>query len=198
MASRRLWNHNLHYHDLVLRAIPPGCGLALDVGCGAGLLTRRLAAHCNRVIGIEIDHDTVERAKADAAAEPRLTFIEGDVMTHAWPEDSFDLITAVATLHHLPLRPALDRFRKLLKPGGTLAVIGLYHNRSIADYVIASIALPSSWILRRLFHHQKVAAPVQEPVETIEEIRKVCATLLPGATVQRRLFFRYSMIWHKP
>jgi hypothetical protein len=31
-ASR--WNHNIHYHRLVLAAVPPGSRTALDVGCG--------------------------------------------------------------------------------------------------------------------------------------------------------------------
>src|ERR1035438_1423379 len=34
------WNHNIHYHDVVLRSVPPRCRRALDVGCGQGLLAR--------------------------------------------------------------------------------------------------------------------------------------------------------------
>lgn len=33
------WSHNLHYHRMILEAIPPGCERALDVGCGTGALT---------------------------------------------------------------------------------------------------------------------------------------------------------------
>ena len=40
------WNHNVHYLPVILAAVPPGCGAALDVGCGDGLLARRLAARC--------------------------------------------------------------------------------------------------------------------------------------------------------
>jgi 2-polyprenyl-3-methyl-5-hydroxy-6-metoxy-1,4-benzoquinol methylase len=98
------WNHNLHYHGVILRSIPANCRRALDVGCGQGLLARRIASHCG---------------------EQRIAFLEGDVVTEAFSANSFDLITAVATLHHLPLRPALERFRDLLKPGGVLAFIGL-------------------------------------------------------------------------
>jgi hypothetical protein len=35
------WNHNVHYHRVIMEAIPPGCDRALDVGCGAGALTYR-------------------------------------------------------------------------------------------------------------------------------------------------------------
>ena len=30
------WNHNIHYHRLILQAVPPGCQRVLDVGCGEG------------------------------------------------------------------------------------------------------------------------------------------------------------------
>jgi 2-polyprenyl-3-methyl-5-hydroxy-6-metoxy-1,4-benzoquinol methylase len=43
------WNHNTHYHDIVLRNVPRGCGEALDVGCGDGLLARRLAPRAAHV-----------------------------------------------------------------------------------------------------------------------------------------------------
>jgi 2-polyprenyl-3-methyl-5-hydroxy-6-metoxy-1,4-benzoquinol methylase len=32
------WNHNIHYHPVVLDALPPDCERVLDVGCGEGLL----------------------------------------------------------------------------------------------------------------------------------------------------------------
>ena len=150
--------------------VPPRCRRALDVGCGQGLLARRLAGRCEEVIGIDVDHDTLVCAKAASHSEHGITFMEGDVMTHPLPADSFDLITAVATLHHLPLRPALARFQKLLRPGGMLAVIGLHRAHAVEDYVLAAIALPSSWILRCLRSHASVAAPVQDPRETFHEI----------------------------
>jgi hypothetical protein len=43
-APARRWNHNLHYHPLILDAVPDGCQRALDVGCGEGILARDAAA----------------------------------------------------------------------------------------------------------------------------------------------------------
>src|SRR3954463_8758225 len=92
------------YRALVWRAVPADCRRALDVGCGQGLLARRLAARVPHVTAI----DRKPLWTADPAA---IEWIEGDAMTHPFSAESFDFISAVASLHHLPLRPALDRLR---------------------------------------------------------------------------------------
>ena len=119
------WNRNVHYHDVVLRAVPEGCRRALDVGCGEGRLAGELAELCDEVIGIDSHAPTLARARLKHQA-PNLAFVDGDVMTHPFALESFDFISAVATLHHLPLEAALVRLRSLLRPGGVLVVIGLY------------------------------------------------------------------------
>jgi SAM-dependent methyltransferase len=214
------WNHNIHYHDLVLRWAGPGCRRALDVGCGQGLLARKLAERCPEVIAIDTDRDVISKARDDCSdpAVPQrqlvtlkpvvtqkidarigsIRFIHGDVMTHPFSEDSFDLISAVATLHHLELRPALVRFRNLLRPGGVLVVIGLYRGETLVDLAFSATAFPVSWILRSRRGCADVGAPVQNPKETLREIRKESAIVLPGAFLRRRLLFRYSLLWHKP
>ena len=49
------WNQNVHYQPVILNAVPPGCGAAIDVGCGDGLLACKLAARCAAVTGIDKD-----------------------------------------------------------------------------------------------------------------------------------------------
>ena len=150
------------------------------------------------MIAIDADHDTLERAKIATTAGTRMTFVEGDVMTYPFCENTFDFIAAVATLHHLPLGPALTRFRNLLKSGGVLGVIGLYRARTAKDFALAGAALPTSWTMRRLRDYTDVEAPLQEPKETLNEIRTACEATLLGSTVRRHLLFRYSLVWRKP
>jgi SAM-dependent methyltransferase len=192
------WNHNIHYHDIVLRSIPSGCMRALDVGCGAGLLARKLAIYCHDVTAVDPDKDSITRAAAAGGPQDRITFVNDDVMTHPFPDGSFNFIAAVASLHHLPLAPALKRFHDLLKPNGVLVILGLYRLCTPADYVLATIALPASRILRCLRGTPDVDAPLREPGEILREIRIACNSALPGAKFQRHLFFRYSVVWRKP
>lgn len=117
---------------------------------------------------------------------------------YSFQEEEFDFIVAVATLHHLPLQGALEQLRGLLRPGGVLAVVGLYRAATPVDYAVASVAMPVSWVIRTLKGEDDVGAPLQEPKETLRDIRGAFEALLPGGIFRRRLFFRYSFIWRKP
>jgi 2-polyprenyl-3-methyl-5-hydroxy-6-metoxy-1,4-benzoquinol methylase len=62
-VPRPPWNHNIHYHDLLLAAIPPHARRALDVGCGEGILARKLRDRVEHVIAIDIDRASIDRAR---------------------------------------------------------------------------------------------------------------------------------------
>jgi SAM-dependent methyltransferase len=192
------WNHNIHYHGVVLRAIPPDCRRALDVGCGRRALSQKMARQCEEVLAIDTEPECLAFARTISGQLPNLTFLLGDALEQPFPENSFDFVSAVASLHHLPIRRALERFGRLLRPGGTLAVVGLYRDDTPVDHAVGCIAFPISWTIRRLTGEAEVGAPVREPMETLREIRWECDSALPGGVFRRRLFFRYSFVWRKP
>lgn len=194
---RRPWNRNIHYHDLVLSAVPAGCRRALDVGCGQGRLASELARRCGAVTAIDVDAPTLARAKG-AHARQHLSFVEGDVMTHPFEAGSFDFIASIASLHHVPLEPALARFAQLLGPGGVLAIVGLYRLRTPTDFAYAPVAMSVSWWQRLTNRYERVAAPIRDPAETLAEIQRCAARVLPGSRCERQLLFRYSLVWRKP
>jgi len=196
--SRPPWNHNIHYHPRVLAVAPSPCRRALDVGCGRGLLTAELAGVAEAVVGIDPDAASLSAAQASFGAHPRLSFVQGDVMRHPFAPASFDLIAGIAVLHHLPLRPALERFRDLLAPGGVLALIGLARRATVEDLWMAAAAYPVNQVLKRLKGEVAAGAPVKDPAETLPQIRAAAAQVLPGAKVRLLLLFRYELIWRKP
>lgn len=63
---------------------------------------------------------TTARQKWPAATNVR--WLLGDVLDSglALVPSGYDVVTAGASLDHLPLRAGLGRFRQLLRPGGTL------------------------------------------------------------------------------
>jgi SAM-dependent methyltransferase len=197
-VSRPPWNHNIHYHRLVLATAPQPCRRALDVGCGQGLLAHELLGVADEVVGIDPDAESLAHARASYGAGPRLQLIQGDVMSWPFAPASFDLIASVAVLHHLPLVPALTHLRELLAPGGVLAVVGLARPSTAQELAMGVAAYPVNQALRRLKGEVPVGAPVKDPAETLPEIRAAARQALPGAKLRLLLLFRYSLIWRKP
>jgi ubiquinone/menaquinone biosynthesis C-methylase UbiE len=193
------WNHNIHYHPLVLAAVPPGCRTALDVGCGEGMLTRQLGAVVPSVTGIDLDGPSLERARAkeDGAG---VEYVQADVLTHPFEPESFDLIASIAALHHMDTPAGLARMRKLLRPGGVLAVVGLPRPRLPHDlpYEIAGI-VAHRWHRWRHGGYWAISAPtVWPPPDTFVQVRATAERLLPGVRLRRHALWRYSLLWAKP
>jgi trans-aconitate 2-methyltransferase len=107
---------------LLARAVPPGAGIALDLGCGPGHSTRLLAEVCRprRTVGVDGSERYVELAHAtthDAAVE----FVHHDVTRLPLPEAPVDVVYARLLLAHLSDPPGLvERWRTQLRPGGVV------------------------------------------------------------------------------
>jgi SAM-dependent methyltransferase len=100
----------------------------LDIGCGPGTITTDLARLVapGQVVGLDASVDVVARAQAHAAASAgpaTLRFEVGDLFALSYDDASFDVVHAHQVLQHL-VEPvaALVEMRRVLRPGGTLAV----------------------------------------------------------------------------
>lgn len=109
-----------------LLTIEPGDRL-LDLGCGIGEPAMRLAAaHKIEVVGVSISRRQVERANdraVSAGLADRLSFQLADAMDLPFPDESFDVVWALESLHHMPDRAhVLRQAARVLRPGGRLAI----------------------------------------------------------------------------
>jgi hypothetical protein len=43
-----------------------------------------------------------------------------------------------------------------------------------------------------------MSAPIAPIATTLAEVRAAAALVLPGASIRRRLFWRYSLVWQAP
>lgn len=99
----------------------------LDVGSGPGTITVDFAQRVGPgiVIGIDAAADVVERATGLASSKRvgNVEFRVGDAYALPFANDAFDVVHAHQVLQHLA-RPidALREFRRVLKPGGLVAV----------------------------------------------------------------------------
>ena len=92
---------------------------ALDVGCGAGLLTEALARLGATVSGIDATPEVIAVARDHAAAMGlAIDYRAGDVIEL---EGRFDLITALEVIEHVAdPRAFLEALARRLAPGGLL------------------------------------------------------------------------------
>jgi len=200
MARVGYWNHNVHYQPVILGAVPAGCGAALEVGCGDGMLARRLAGRCTEVTAIDRDARMIALARSgeQKAQTGRVTFVEADFLSHPLAGASFDFACANTALHHMDFAAALTAMARVLRPGGRLAVVGLAANGSIGDYLADVPGIPVNWVYRARYGQGGSGAPAEDPEMTWAEVRATARRLLPGARYRRHLLWRYSLLWRKP
>jgi len=190
------WNHNSHYHEFLLRALPRRCERALDVGCGRGAFARRLSAIAAHVDAIDYDSATLAHARSESAGHSNITFTEADFLS--WPPAApYDVVSMIATLHHLPFEAALGKAASLVRPGGTLIILGLDRQPFMLGAAHALVAFPVSWWHRFTRETTAVGAPIREPGMTLAEIRSRAGGIVPGAVFRRHLLWRYSMVFNR-
>ncbi|MCL3778611.1 MULTISPECIES: methyltransferase [unclassified Actinomyces] len=201
MSTETYWNHNTAFHDELVADAARRGGRALDVGCGDGLLVERLSSVCQEVVGVEVDAATARRARTRLAGIDGATVSTADVLEPSVGErlGTFQTVTCVATLHHLPLEDALRALASFVTPGGRLQVIGLAARSSVWDWLLAAVGVVPSWVVSR-WHGgaAETGVPVAEPRESLGQIRAAARHLLPGARVRRRRYWRYSHTWDRP
>lgn len=181
----------------VLAAVPPGCQRVLDVGCGEGLLARRLAQRVPHVAGIDTDAASIELAHQQGR-DGGPGYVRGDLLACPFRPASFGMVTCVAALHHMDPVAALTAMSRLLVPGGTLVVIGLARSRPL-DWPLDAVAVVVNLGYRMTRGYWKQPAPVLwPPPHSYREIRALAREALPGARYHRHLLWRYSLVWIRP
>ncbi|MFJ9564234.1 class I SAM-dependent methyltransferase [Streptomyces fuscichromogenes] len=199
MTTEEYWNHNVHYHPVVLDAVPEGCRTALDVGCGDGVLAAKLATRAVSVTGVDRSTEMITQARSRATGN--VTFLEADYLDGtALDQEGYDFVSAVAVIHHAPFDDAIDRLVALLAPGGRLVVVGMAYNHTPLDWVISGCGVPASrWnALLRGGKQAPRGMPVEDSAMHWGEVRQATAHLLPGRRFRRRLLWRYTLVWDKP
>ena len=209
--GRHPWSHNEHFHGWILRNLPARRNLAVDVGCGAGVLAGKLAPLFARVVGIDADEGMAAAATARLAGERHVSVqrCRFDAFAAAASPGEADLITMVAVLHHLELDAALAQLPPLLAPGGRLLVVGLAKVDSLADAAVDLVSSAANHVVGLIKHPRPArpadepapgqpVMPVRDPTATFAQLAAAARASLPGARIRRHLFYRYTLRWDKP
>lgn len=148
-----LWNMNSHHSKVT------DWGLShisiekhetvLDVGCGGGRTVSKLAAMASegKVYGVDFSQDSVgfaSRFNRALITAGRVEIRESSVSQLPFPDDMFDLVTAVETHFWWPdLENDLREVLRVIKPGGRLVIIAeIYRGAPTAISRLAEKHLP--------------------------------------------------------
>jgi SAM-dependent methyltransferase len=102
--------------------VPPGHGLAVEIGSGLGRICRALADRFDRVVGADISAEMVRRAK-ELVPDQRVSFEVVDGTTLAPIEaGSADLVLSFTVFQHIPDVAVIEGYireaGRVLKPEG--------------------------------------------------------------------------------
>ena len=110
-------------------AVAPTGARVLEVGCGPGHLSLRLAGdHGLEVTGLDLDPAMIQRARANAdrhgnGGRRQPSFLVGDVAALAFPDRSFDLVVSTLSMHHWADPTAgLAEIGRVLRPGARAVI----------------------------------------------------------------------------
>jgi SAM-dependent methyltransferase len=104
--------------------IDPASDSVLDVGCNVGAFLSDVARHskATKLIGVDINRDALETARQ---RHPGISFIHADAWNLPFENETFDTVTCLEVIEHVPLERRTDVFRevrRVARPRGRLIV----------------------------------------------------------------------------
>jgi ubiquinone/menaquinone biosynthesis methyltransferase len=140
--NRQMFGHIAPRYDFITRALSFGLDTSwknqlikelpdsekldcLDIACGTGDLTFRLAAQypAGRIVALDLTEEMVNYARINNRFS-NITFTIANMCRMDFPDNSFDIITGGYALRNAPnLEEALKEIHRVMKPGATAAIL---------------------------------------------------------------------------
>jgi ubiquinone/menaquinone biosynthesis C-methylase UbiE len=159
-----------------IAALVPARGAILEVAPGPGFLSIELAKRGFNVLAVDISKTFVDLARRNAAAAAvAVRFEVGNAAALPVPDASQDFVVCRAAFKNFadPVE-ALREMRRVLRPGGTVQLIDMRRDASLAEIRRYVDGLGVSW-LNRLFMMVTFRAMLIKRAYPIDDIRLMTA-----------------------
>lgn len=129
--SEEVWDQPLvpgqrNLLQAILDCWPQGIGSVLDVGCGDGKLSSRLASkHNGMLVGLD--------SSAEALARVPFTAIRGDATALPFADASFDLVLSTDALEHMPEQVERNAWRELFRVAAKVVMVAVPFREELLD-----------------------------------------------------------------
>ena len=196
--KQKKWNHNFAYHKWILHHIKDKNKI-LDVGCGDGTLATLLASDNNEVIGLDIDDKILSIATRNNQNE-NIKYLNKDFLEYDFKNQKFDVIIFVASIHHMDMKNALIKAKRILNKNGIILIVGLAKPSSIIDWTVEIIRILPSKIIstfKQIKTSEDLNINVSYDFPMMREIRNVCNKELENYKIRYGLHYRYLLYWIK-
>jgi ubiquinone/menaquinone biosynthesis C-methylase UbiE len=110
--------------------------IILEIGCGIGIIGRRLSEMGISYIGMDIIFELIKRANFKRSS--LMSFFQGDAQKMPFSEASFDRVILYGVILYLPpeiFEQILLEIKKILKPGGILLIGDVPNPRNVKKFL---------------------------------------------------------------
>lgn len=164
-------------------------GFLLDLGCGPGSITLKIAARCPhlRVVGVDRSQTMLrvaQRAAEDQDLASRVFFFQGDAGRLGFSTGTFHFVLSNSVLHHLASpEKVFEEMARVTKPDGTVLVRDLRRPSWLAfPFHVRWHGRHYAGVMRKLFEDSVRAA------YTAEEL----AEMLRGSGMSKARIFLHK------
>ncbi len=145
--------------EFILSKLPKARAFALDVGCGTGILTLKLAQKFKHVIGADISLVILKNAESKCSNK-NIRFLNADFREGIFKEESFDFICAAYLFHHYnpeEIKNGIQELAKSLRDGGALLIIDIFrHEKTNFFQKLANLAFFVCYYLTQFIKMQGI------------------------------------------
>ncbi|HHV72321.1 MAG TPA: class I SAM-dependent methyltransferase [Clostridia bacterium] len=170
-----------------INLIPAGVESILDVGCGDGVITNRLAKIFPRVVGVDLSASALKQVKAETvrAGADRLPF----------SDNSFDLVLLSEVIEHLPV----SIYENCLREGARVAKEYIVVTVPYREYLLQRfVRCPSCFCTYHRYRHVR-SFDLEDLVDLFPGFRVVRTEFLGGKTERPykwEVFIRQNLAGH--